>query len=687
VEIPTPSQSPQWGAARLRADVLAGHSPIEGICRATAPAQADDHGAVKLHATPGSEALSQVIVSRAERRTPFLAFLAQELAPNEGRGLAVARIATACTITVAISMTFRIPLAAYMAYMVFLISKDDIAGTARMAVAGSLAITFAVIFSLGLAQISLGDPAIRLPAMALITFLAMFSARTFALGPISFLAGFVVVTMQSVVDQVPNPEAFTRLTLWLWVVVVVPVALTMLINLLFGPAASAVADRGVRKVLADLEAALTGGEIAGRLGEWRTILVPLTGKSRNPAAVQRLLDALIILEAYPDPIPPRERPRLASLVRACLGALERSNPVTDAPPESESTPEALAATRAFADLQHEFARTQAPQPAHTAQKPRQLFVPDALSNPAHWQFALKTTIAIMIAYSVYTMLDWPGLLTSIVTVFFVALGSVGETVHKLTLRISGAIIGGLIAGLSIVFVIPHFTDIGQLSLLTALVALFAGWVSTSSERLSYAGMQIALAFFMGLLQTYSPANDLTVLRDRVAGILLGNVVITLVFSVLWPESAITRLRGALAGALRSIAALLKSPQDAAANRQHTVETLAQADNFETLSLFEMQMLPRQTRLPDLHDIERLAGAAFVASSEPLVRDVDARAVAALGDWLDRAARATEEDSALPSLAEAATKSGAAMTAESRTVAQAAVSKLSLEIEHVAASAQ
>src|SRR6202030_4120801 len=237
-----------------------------------------------------------ILTRRVERRTSFLAFLAQELRPQEGRGLAVARIAAACTITVAIAMVFRIPLAAYMAYMVFLTSKDDTAATLTMALAGTLAVTVAVLLTLGLAQISMGDPAIRLPAMALMTFLAMFSVRTFALGPISFLAGFVVVTMQAVVDEVPNPEVFTRTTLWLWVVVVVPVAVTMLINLLFGPAASAVAERGVKKVLTDLEAALASGEIAGRLAEWRAILVPLVEKSRNPPAIYRLLDALVILE-------------------------------------------------------------------------------------------------------------------------------------------------------------------------------------------------------------------------------------------------------------------------------------------------------------------------------------------------------------------------------------------------------
>jgi len=616
-----------------------------------------------------------------ESRTPFLAFLAQELAPREGRGLAVARIAAACTITVAIAMLFRIPLAAYMAYMVFLTSKDDTAATLTMAVAGTVAVTLAILFTLGIAQISLGDPAIRLPAMALTTFLAMFSVRTFALGPISFLAGFLVVTMQSIIDDVPNPEVFTRTTLWLWVVVVVPAFTMTLINLLFGPQGAAVAERGVRKVLTDLEAALAGGEIAGRLAQWRAILVPLIEKSRNPPAIHQLLDALVILEAYPDPIPPRERTRLSYLVRGCLSALERQSLVAEAPPETESIPEALAATHAFAELQRELSRTTAHPPAHAGHKPRQLFVPDALSNPAHWQFALKTTIAIMIVYSVYTMLDWPGLLTSIVTVFFVALGSVGETVHKLTLRIAGALIGGLLAGLSIVFLLPHFTDIGQLCALTAVVALFAGWVSTSSERLSYAGMQIALAFFMGLLQTYSPANDLTVLRDRIVGILLGNVVMTLVFSSLWPESAITRLRGALADALRAIAALLRLPQDAETNRQHTVEALALADNFKALSQFEIEMLPRQTHLPDLDSIERLAGAAFVATSEPLARDVDVQAVASLGDWLDRAAQATAEDSALPSLAAAVTG------AKSGTAAQVALSRLSIETEHVASSVE
>jgi multidrug resistance protein MdtO len=623
-----------------------------------------------------------------------MVFLAQELAPREGRGVAVARIAAATSLTVAIAMLFRIPLPAYMAYLVFLTSREDRAATVTTAVGGSLAITFAVIFVLGLSLIDLGDPAIRLPAMALTTFLAMLSVRTFALGPVSFLAGFVVVTMQSVIDEVPNTEAFTRTALWLWVVVLVPVAVTVLIDQLFGARPSTVAQRGLRKVLAELDDALTRGDVTQKLAHWRATLQPLIEKAKidpaagsrtllvSPAAICRLQDVLVILEQYPKPISLRERERLSVLVRRCLKALVQADVTVGPARVGESlplstdadAPATVAASDSLAALAHEISSPQ-PEKGRPGKKPRQMFVPDALSNPAHWQFALKTTLAVMIVYSVYTMLDWPGLRTSIVTCFFVALGSLGETVHKLALRLSGALIGGLIAGLSIVFVLPHFTDIGQLCALTTVVALFAGWVATSSERLSYAGLQIAFAFFLGLLQTESPATDLTVLRDRVVGILLGNIVITLVFSTLWPESAITKLRAALTDALRAIAALLRSPPEPAAARLRAVEALTRADHFEMLSRFEGQMAPggEQPYMPDLSSVERLAAAAFIVTSDSVARVVDAHAISELADRLDANTRPSAmRTPALPA---------------STHLATLATSQLRTEVEHVATTAQ
>ena len=44
------------------------------------------------------------------------------------------------------------------------------------------------------------------------------------------------------------------------------------------------------------------------------------------------------------------------------------------------------------------------------------FAPDAFSNPAHVQFALRGTLASMAGYVIYTAIDWPGLSTSIALV-------------------------------------------------------------------------------------------------------------------------------------------------------------------------------------------------------------------------------------------------------------------------------
>ena len=570
----------------------------------------------------------------AEARAPrsdFLGFLAVELAPREGRTLAVAHIVAGCVLTVVVAMVFRIPEPTYMAYIVFLISKDERAATVTTGVGGLAAVTLAILLTIGLMLIDLSEPALRLPAMALNTFVAMYTARTFALGPITYLAGFVLVMLQSVVDDLPSPEALTHVALWLWVVLFVPVGITALVNLLFGQSVALLTRRTVYKVLSELEAALLAGDMRRHLPHWRELVVPLLGKQPHDrgrplisvAALRRLLDTLVILETLPDETGVEVREALAEKVRACRAPLESRPPgvpVPAIPPPNpilpgENTAPVLALEAALRGFQREIIEPAAPTAA--APHKRQLFTPDAFTNPEHWQFALKTTIAVMIVYFIYTMLDWPGLRTSIVTCFFVALGSLGETVHKLVLRISGALIGGLIAGLSIVFVLPHMTDIGQLSLLIAIVSAGAAWIATSSELLSYAGLQIAFAFFLGILQDYAPATDLTVLRDRIVGILLGNVVITIVFTVLWPVSATAPLRAALSQAQQAIGAVLKRAGDPIAARAQTAQALVRAHHFSLLRRFELSMLTQRTgegaAVQEVADVERTAGEAFVAT--------------------------------------------------------------------------
>src|SRR5580658_4304707 len=217
---------------------------------------------------------------------PLLQVLAAELAPREGRWAAVARIATGSAITVVIAMVFQIPQPTYMAYIGFLISKDEKSGTVTAALGGLIAVTLAVLLVLGLELIDTSEPALRLPLMAMATFVAMYTARTFALGPVSFLAGFVIVLLQSLVDDIPSPEALTHATLWIWVVIFVPVAVTIIVNLLFGQGARAFMGRSVRKVLTEWENSLANGDYRKSLPEWRAQLLPLIEIAQHSAEKQ-----------------------------------------------------------------------------------------------------------------------------------------------------------------------------------------------------------------------------------------------------------------------------------------------------------------------------------------------------------------------------------------------------------------
>jgi multidrug resistance protein MdtO len=220
-------------------------------------------------------------------------------------------------------------------------------------------------------------------------------------------------------------------------------------------------------------------------------------------------------------------------------------------------PLAEAITRTLRSVYETLAGTAAEGAAHeAAEAPRRLLAADAFSNPEHVRFALKVTLAVMTCYFVMSMTDWPGIHTCIITCFFVALGTVGDTLHKATLRFVGCLIGAGLGLGAILLLMPRMTDLGDLFLLLAPITLLAAWVGYGSERISYAGWQIGLAFYLVVLQGYGPTISMYTARDRTIGILFGNIVISVIFTTVWPVSVANVVRTHLARALEQLATLV-----------------------------------------------------------------------------------------------------------------------------------
>jgi uncharacterized membrane protein YccC len=246
-----------------------------------------------------------------------------------------------------------------------------------------------------------------------------------------------------------------------------------------------------------------------------------------------------------------------------------------------------------------------PGPRAHLPKPKSFLAADAFTNAAHMHFALKVTLAAMFCYIVYMAIDWSGIHTALITCTFIALESTGATLHKGLLRIGGCIIGGALALFTIVFLMPHMVTIASLVVVVACASGIAGWVATGSEMISYAGLQIAFAFFYSVFQGYAPDTDLDNVRNRVVGILFGLIVTGLVFRYIWPERTIDRLRDALRVALRQLAQLLEIPRpetsietaksEAQSLIAETARSFEQARRYTELTQFEFEEPPNRER--------------------------------------------------------------------------------------------
>ena len=533
----------------------------------------------------------------------LVALLRRELRPTPGRLGDCLRIVVVLLAVVAIAETFRIPEIALSGYIVLFVSGREAVTTILTALLAGIAVVLAIFVTIAVFMLSLSEPALRIPLMAAMTFVAMFLSRTATPGPVFFVAGFIVAYGVTLGDQVlglalqpatagnaeqfalpqivflPPEEALVRFLLWLSLAVALPIILVIVANLLTGrdPARllyQALADRlataarfcaGESGAVRRLEAQAFEG--TAQLHKLHHLASLLHRGRRRPVWGASLIDEIgrlgLLLLAWFRVAGDARNP-LVSAAGACRAA-ERALQDRAAPSPEPVTIIATGAAQPVADrisrtlraIAETLAGAATGQEAHGAAKaPRRLLAADAFTNPEHARFALKVTLAVLICYFAMNLADWPGIHTCVITCFFVALGTVGDTIHKATLRFIGCLIGAALGLGAILLLMPLMTDLGDLLLLLAPVTLLAAWIASGSERISYAGLQVSLAFYLVVLQGYGPTIDMYTARDRTIGILFGNIVILVIFTTIWPVSVGNVVRTNLARALEQLARLV-----------------------------------------------------------------------------------------------------------------------------------
>jgi multidrug resistance protein MdtO len=573
------------------------------------------------------------------------------MAPRPGRFELATRLAVICALTVLVVEIYQTPDAALTVYVVFFLNRDNRAVSLILNFVLVALITVIIGFVLLVAMVVIDDPMWRVISMTVISVAILLVASASKLRPLGGTIALIVGYALDLLGTIPFSigELATRSLLYAWLFVGIPAGLSMIVNLLLAPAPRRLAERGIADGL-KLSAAMlkapnenVQSRFREHLREGTAEIRKLLGladreKTSKPgdiAALRQAADSTIFLMSAIDVVDRRPEAQLtipladyvARTLREMSGILRAgAYPIRIGwdPPEMERplTPIEADVLGDIKEAVIHFAEAPSSEPEIKEVKKEDggFFVADALSNPDYIRYALKTTAAAMFCYFLYSLLDWPGIHTCFLTVYIVSLGTAAESVEKLTLRIVGCLVGAAVGYGIMVFLIPYVTSITALMVVVFVGTLAAGYVSAGSERISYAGFQIAFAFFLCVIQGSSPAFDLSTARDRVIGILIGNIVAYLVFTNVWPVSVGKRIDPAIAAVLRRLAALMtedKSTQPALASQAQS--ELAKIESDIDLAAYE----PSTVR-PDAQWLaaRRQAADEIGGLGSPLLLDAD-----------------------------------------------------------------
>lgn len=533
---------------------------------------------------------------------------------------------------------FRMPHSLIAFVMIYLITQEDTAATVLGSIAGWVALTVGFATALLALELSLDIAWLRICFFAGFFFVGLFLKRALTLGAIGSAFGLPAAIAMVVPDLAPpSAEVVVEFLLWLWWCGTLGVAINLGVQVLLSPGNPlSLLRRELDMRLQAVEHALRrrAGEASADPPPASLATLSIAGMTRAVALLRtaslvnswararheslaalvtladRLVTAALALEAAASTaVTAAEGLRLRRAADGCRQlrqGLKEWRQSASAQWVALSSENAKAQGPLLADIERTLDEIALAVPGAgvlPAQRPS-FFVPDAFENRDYARFAIKGTLAALVCYVAFVGFDYPEIYTSVITVFVVALSTVGASNQKGVLRFGGAAVGGVMGLVTLLYVLPNIDDIGGFLLVFGAGCAAAAWVNVGSPRISYGGYQVGLAFWKATLQGFGVAMSAQVIRDRLIGIAFGLIVFGLVEHYLWPERARDALRARLSETLRLLADLARA---AASGGQAVADVDAWRGRI-SLKVAEVQALIESTKFerhePGIAALER-----------------------------------------------------------------------------------
>jgi multidrug resistance protein MdtO len=519
-------------------------------------------------------------------------FIRWEIAPYPGRVNTVVRMTVTATLAMIIVETFRIPNAFLAALFSILLARENLAATWRAGRILVLAFVGASLYTLLGMILFRGYPITHFFWVIGSLYLIFFVIRTTINYAAALAFAIPIGVTLPVWDRSLPSQVQVEGTLWPVLIVAVAAGVTVGTEALYlifdcsDPLIASVDDLllVVQQVAESIASAHAPPKsILDRVLQYRMIgtgrlTVALQRQGLDPtrraqrSALISLAGRLIRLAASLERSPHRPSDDEAIRLRAFsarLGAIRTELRGSGAISPSLATLEGQPSSRfpmlqemerTVAAIPEVFQRVEIVDGLHNSQGRdwwRALFLPDAFENPEYQRFALAGCVAATACYVIYTALDWPGIgPTSVLTCIVTALTTIGFSLQAQFLRIAGFVVGGLVMGISAqILILPGIDSIFGFTLFFAAGTAIAAWFATSSPRLSFFGVQMALAFYFVNLQDSHIQTDLTIARDKVIGVLLGILAMGFIFDRFGAKSDAEQLQKLLVRNIRMLAQL------------------------------------------------------------------------------------------------------------------------------------